>query len=105
MRPGKAYLIHIRVFSREALKQDQTKKGERIQNLEALNNGLQKENQELQKQLLKDQQRLQGKTNSRKLEIECNQLKQEKAKLENQRHKDAEHYHQLFQQKNDLQEG
>jgi hypothetical protein len=41
----------------------------------ALNNGLQKEKQELQRQLLNDQQRLQGKANSKKLETECNQLK------------------------------
>lgn len=74
------------------MKQDQTKKEEWIQNLEALNNGLQKENQELQKQLLKDQQRLQGKANSKKLETEYNQLKQEKAKLENQRQQDAKQY-------------
>ena len=67
--------------------------------------GLQKEKQELQKQLLNYQQRLQGKANSKKLETECNQLKQEKAKLENQRQQDAEQYHQLFKQKNDLQEG
>ena len=87
------------------MKQDQTKKEEWIQNLEALNNGLQKEKQELQKQLLNDQQCLQGKVNSKKLETECNQLKQEKAKLENQRHQDAEQYHQLFKQQNDLQEG
>ena len=87
------------------MKQDQTKKEERIQNLEALNNGLQKEKQELQRQLLNDQQRLQGKANSKKLETECNQLKQEKAKLEDQRQQDAEQYHQLFKQKNDLQEG
>lgn len=89
------------------MKQDQTKKEEWIQNLEALNNGLQKEKQELQRQLLKDQQCLQGKANSKKLETEYNQLKQEKAKLENQRQQDAEQYHTLHvcKENKDLQGG
>ena len=54
----------------------------------------------LQKQLqnqTKDQQRLQRKKDS--LETECNQLKQEKAKLQNQIPQDTEQYQKLCKEK------
>ena len=77
------------------MQHDQTKREERINKLEALNNGLLREKQELQKQLQIYQHRLQGKKDSKKLETECNQSKQEKAKLQNQRPQYTEQYQKL----------
>jgi chromosome segregation ATPase len=58
------------------------------------------------KQLEKDlQQCQQGKTNLKKLETQCNKLKAEQAKLQNQRPQGAEQYHKLCKEKKDLQEG
>ena len=78
-------------FSREILEKDQAIRDDKIKKLEALNNEL--------------QQRLQGKTNLKKLETECNWLKQEKTKVQNQRQKDAEQYYKLCKENKDLQEG
>ena len=70
------------------MKKDQAIKGEKI------------------KQLEKDlQQCLQGKTNLKKLETECNKLKAEPARLQNQRSQGAEQYHKLCKENKDLQEG
>ena len=75
-------------FSRQILKKDQAIKDEKI------------------KQLEKDlQQCQQGKTNLKKLETQCNKLKAEQAKLQNQRPQGAEQYHKLCKEKKDLQEG
>ena len=75
-------------FSRELLKKDQAIKDEKI------------------KQLEKDlQQCLQGKTNLKKLETECNKLKAEQAKLQNHRSQGAEQHHKLCKENKDLQEG
>jgi len=79
------------LFSRKILKKDQAIKDEKIKQLETLNNEL--------------QQRLQGKTNLKKLETECNQLKEEQTKLQNQRQQGAEQYHMLRKENKDLQEG
>ena len=78
-------------FSREILEKDQAIRDDKIKKLEAYNNEL--------------QQRLQGKTNLKKLETGCNLLKQEKTKLQNQRQQDAEQYHKLCKENKDLQEG
>jgi len=78
-------------FSREILKKDQAIKDEKIKQLETLNKDL--------------HQRLQGKTNLKKLETECNQLKEEQAKLQNQRQQGAEEYHKLCKENKYLQEG
>jgi FtsZ-binding cell division protein ZapB len=69
------------------LKKDQAIKDEKIKQLE--------------KNL---KQCLQGKTNLKKLETECNKLKAEQAKLQNQRSQGAEQYHQLCKENKDLQE-
>ena len=75
-------------FSRQILKKDQAIKDEKI------------------KQLEKDlQQCQQGKTNLKKLETQCNKLKAEQAKLQNQRPQGAEQYDKLCKEKKDLQEG
>ena len=75
-------------FSREILKKDQAIKDENI------------------KQLEKDlQQCLQGITNLKKLETECNKLKAEQAKLQNQRSQGAEQHHKLCKENKDFQEG
>jgi septal ring factor EnvC (AmiA/AmiB activator) len=78
-------------FSREIFKKDQAIKDEQIKQLEALNKDL--------------QQRLQGKTNLKKLETECNKLKEEQVKLQNQRSQGADQYHKLCKENKDLQEG
>ena len=58
------------------------------------------------KQLEKDlQQCLQGKTNLKKLETECNKLIAEQAKLQNQKPQGAEQYHKLCKENKALQEG
>ena len=75
-------------FSREILKKDQAIKDEKI------------------KQLEKDlHQCRQGKTNLKKLETECNKLKAEEAKLQNQKSQGAEQYHKLCKENKDLQDG
>jgi len=52
------------------------------------------------------QQRLQDKREiSKKLETECNQLKQENTKLQHQRQQDTEQYQKLCKKTQDLQEG
>ena len=68
--------------------------------METLNNDLQREKQELQKQ-----QCLQGKSNLKTFETEYNQLKQENARLQHQIQHDAEENRQLCKKKKDLQEG
>ena len=73
------------------LEKDQAIRVDKIKKLEALNNEL--------------QQRLQGQTHVKKMETECNLLKQEKTKLQNQRQKDAEQYHKLCKENKNLQEG
>ena len=73
------------------MKRDQAVKDEKKKKLETLNDDL--------------QQRLQGKTNLKKLETECNQLKEERAKMQHQRQQDTEQYHQSCKENKDLQEG
>ena len=73
------------------MKKDQAIKDEKIKQLETLNKDL--------------QQRLQGKTYLKKLETECNQMKEEQTKLQNQRQQSAEQYHKICKENKDLQEG
>ena len=75
-------------YSREILKKDQAIKDEKIKQLET----------DLQ-------QCLQGKTNLKKLETQCNKLKAEQAKLEIQRSQGAGQYHKICKENKDLQEG
>jgi len=72
------------------LEKDLAIRDDKIKKLETLNNDL--------------QQCLQGKTNLKKLETECNQLKEEQAKLQNQRQQDAEQYPKLCNENKDLHE-
>ena len=52
------------------------------------------------------QQRLQEQNEiSKKLETECNQVKQEDTKLQHQRQQDTEQYQKLCKKTQDLQEG
>lgn len=71
--------------------QEQVIREERIKTLETLNNEL--------------QQSLQGKTNLKKLERECNQLQEENSKLQHQRKEVAEQYEKLCKEMGALQEG
>jgi hypothetical protein len=65
-----------------------------------------KKDQAIKDEHIKDlHQRLQGKAHLKKLETECNQLKEEQAKLQNQRQQSAEQYHKLCKKNKDLQEG
>ena len=73
------------------MKKDQAIKDGKIKQLETLDKDL--------------HQRLQGKTNLKKLETECNQLKEEQAQLQSQRQQSAEQYHNLCKKNKDLQEG
>jgi hypothetical protein len=73
------------------LKKDQAIKDEKIKQLETLNKDL--------------QQRLQGKTYLKKLETECNQMKEEQTKQQNQRQQSAEQYNKICKENKDLQEG
>ena len=73
------------------MKKDQAIKDEKIKQLETLNKDL--------------QQRLQGKTYLKKLETECNQMKEEQTKLQNQRQQSAEQYNKICKENKDLQEG
>ena len=72
------------------MKKDQAIKDEKIKQLETLNKDL--------------HQPLQGKTNLKKLETECNKLEAEQVKLQNQRPQGAEQYHKLCNENKDLQE-
>ena len=76
-------------FSREILKKDQATKDGKIKQLETLDKDL--------------HQRLQGKSYLKKSETECNQLKEEQAKLQNQRQQGVEQYHELCKENKDLQ--
>ena len=48
-------------------------------------------------------QRRQAKTDLKTLEAECNQLKEEQAKLQNQRQQGVEQYYELCKENKDLQ--
>ena len=73
------------------MKKDQAIKDEKIKQLETLNKDL--------------QQHLQGKTYLKKLETECNQMKEEQTKMQNQRQQSAEQYNKICKENKDLQEG
>ena len=78
-------------LSREILQKEQAIKDQKIKQLETLSKDLQRRPQE--------------KTNLKKLETECNKLKAEPARLQNQRSQSAEQYHKLCKENKDLQEG